>query len=259
MIFYFQGLNAMLFNKNVDTKTYISLVPTSAHTGDGMGDLIALIVKLCQTKLAQRLSYSEELQCTVLEVCLNCVLHNSNINITGQQEYRLQVNTAFFTYNTSHTYNVCEVMMYKLKMKIFHFVQVKAITGLGTTIDVILTNGRLAESQTIVLGGIQGPIVTQIRALLMPQPLKELRVKNQYKEFKEIEAAQGVKITGKELDKALAGSPLFVAYEEDEIEVLKVLYYLTGNIYSIVRFRFYYNYLFLNKCARDWLQVAKQC
>ncbi len=98
----------------------------------------------------------------------------------------------------------------------------KAITGLGTTIDVILTNGRLAESQTIVLGGIQGPIVTQIRALLMPQPLKELRVKNQYKEFKEIEAAQGVKITGKELDKALAGSPLFVAHEEDEIEVLKV-------------------------------------
>ena len=74
--FYFQGLNAILFNKNVDTKTYISLVPTSAHTGDGMGDLIALIVKLCETKLAQRLSYSEELQCTVLEVCLNCSLHN---------------------------------------------------------------------------------------------------------------------------------------------------------------------------------------
>ena len=71
VILYLQGLNAILFNKNVDAKTYISLVPTSAHTGDGMGDLIALIVKLCQTKLAQRLSYSEELQCTVLEVCLN--------------------------------------------------------------------------------------------------------------------------------------------------------------------------------------------
>jgi translation initiation factor IF-2 len=70
VIFYSQGLNAILFNKNVDSKTYISLVPTSAHTGDGMGDLMALIVKLCQTKLAQRLSYSEELQCTVLEVCL---------------------------------------------------------------------------------------------------------------------------------------------------------------------------------------------
>jgi translation initiation factor 5B len=110
---------------------------------------------------------------------------------------------------------------------------VKAITGLGTTIDVILTNGRLAESQTIVLGGIQGPIVTQIRALLMPQPLKELRVKNQYKEFKEIEAAQGVKITGKELDKALAGSPLFVAYEEDEIEVLKVVYVLYVSLVDV--------------------------
>ena len=66
----------------------------------------------------------------------------------------------------------------------------------------------------------------------MPQPLKELRVKNQYKEFKEIEAAQGVKITGKELDKALAGSPLFVAYQEDEIEVLKVCRRLCS-IYSL--------------------------
>lgn len=104
---------------------------------------------------------------------------------------------------------------------------------MGTTVDVILTNGRLSESQTIVLGGIEGPIVTQVRALLMPQPLKELRVKNQYATFKEIEAAQGVKITGKELDKALAGSPLFVAYQEDEIEVLKVLNKLFSNFLAI--------------------------
>lgn len=53
----------------------------------------------------------------------------------------------------------------------------KAIPGLGTTIDVILVNGCVHEGDTIIVAGQEGPIVTQIRALLMPQPLRELRVK----------------------------------------------------------------------------------
>ena len=45
--------------------------------------------------------------------------------------------------------------------------------------------------------------MTTVRSLLMPEPLKELRVKNAYTTFKEIEAAQGVKIAAKDLDKAV--------------------------------------------------------
>jgi hypothetical protein len=37
-------------------------VPTSAITGEGIGNLLALIVDSCQNMLAKRLMYSEELQ-----------------------------------------------------------------------------------------------------------------------------------------------------------------------------------------------------
>lgn len=56
-------------------------------------------------------------------------------------------------------------------------IQVKALPGLGTTVDVILVNGILHEGDTIILAGTEGPIVTQIRGLLMPKPMKEIRVK----------------------------------------------------------------------------------
>lgn len=72
--------------------------------------------------------------------------------------------------------------------------EVKQLEGLGMTVDCVLVNGYLREGDQIVLCGMGGPIVTTIRALLTPHPLKELRVKNQYMHHKVIKAAQGVKI-----------------------------------------------------------------
>ncbi|XP_018336217.1 eukaryotic translation initiation factor 5B isoform X2 [Agrilus planipennis] len=160
-----QGLNAALFYENPDSRSYVSMVPTSAVTGEGMGNLLSMIVDFCQNMLAKRLMYSDDLQATVLEV--------------------------------------------------------KAISGLGTTIDAILVNGMLREGETMVLAGTDGPIVTQIRSLLMPQPLRELRVKNAYVEYREIKAAQGVKIAAKELEKAIAGLNLYIAHKPDEVEIFK--------------------------------------
>ncbi|XP_039998225.1 eukaryotic translation initiation factor 5B [Xiphias gladius] len=160
-----QGLNAALFYENKDPRTFVSLVPTSAHSGDGMGNLIALLIELTQTMLARRLAHCDELRAQVMEV--------------------------------------------------------KALPGMGTTIDVILINGCLREGETIIVPGVEGPIVTQIRGLLLPPPLKELRVKNQYEKHKEVSTSQGVKILGKDLEKTLAGLPLLVAHRDDEIPVLR--------------------------------------
>ena len=51
--------------------------------------------------------------------------------------------------------------------------------------------------------------------------MQDLRVKNQYIEQKEIMAAQGVKITGRDLEKTIAGLSMRVTNNPDEVEVLR--------------------------------------
>ena len=160
-----EGMNVALYWENPDIKSYVSIVPTSAITGEGIPDILNLLVETTQKRMVERLMHVEFLQCTVLEV--------------------------------------------------------KQIEGLGTTIDVILINGTLRESDTIVVCGLQGPIVTPVRALLTPHPMREMRVKGSYLHHKEIEAAQGVKICANDLEGALAGTPLFVLGPEDDEEHLK--------------------------------------
>ena len=63
--------------------------------------------------------------------------------------------------------------------------------GLGTTVDVVLINGLLREGDRIVVCGLGGPIVTRIKSLKTPQVLKEMRVKGQLVEHKEVRAGRG--------------------------------------------------------------------
>ena len=49
----------------------------------------------------------------------------------------------------------------------------------------------------------------------------------QYEHHKEVRAAQGVKIIGKDLEKSLAGLPLYVAHDEDECEYFRVSTWLS--------------------------------
>ncbi|RPA94823.1 hypothetical protein L873DRAFT_1813868 [Choiromyces venosus 120613-1] len=166
LAFQENGLNAALFYENKNMGKYVSFVPTSAHTGEGIPDMLKLLVTLTQQRMAEKLMYLSELECTVLEV--------------------------------------------------------KVIEGLGTTIDVILSNGVLREGDRIVMCGLNGPISTNIRALLTPQPLKELRIKSHYVHHKEVKAALGVKIAANDLEHAIAGSRLLVVGPDDNEEDLEM-------------------------------------
>ena len=156
------GFNSFPYYDNPSLKNNVSLVPTSAHTGEGVPDMLKLILHLTQERMTSSLMYLSEVQATVLEV--------------------------------------------------------KAIEGFGMTIDVVLSNGILREGDRIVLCGTEGAIKTNIRALLTPAPLRELRLKSQYVHNKEVKAALGVKISAPGLEGAIAGSRLMVVGPDDDEE-----------------------------------------
>ena len=62
------GLNSKLYWENDDLARTVSLVPTSAVTGEGIPDLLRMLITLTQERLTEKLMFMDVLQCTVLEV-----------------------------------------------------------------------------------------------------------------------------------------------------------------------------------------------
>ncbi len=99
--------------------------------------------------------------------------------------------------------------------------EVKEQPGLGTTIDVVIYDGVIRVGDKIVVGGKNGPIVTTVRALLMPKPLQEIRSKEaKFVHVREVHAAAGVRIAAPDLEDVIAGSPIFVAEKDEDVEKL---------------------------------------
>ncbi|VVU95735.1 Elongation factor Tu GTP binding domain [seawater metagenome] len=159
-----QGLNTEICFKNHQMKKTYSLVPVSAITGEGIPDLLALMVFLTQKWMSRKLTVISELECSIMEV--------------------------------------------------------KTEEGLGTTVDVVLSNGILKEGDRIIVATTNGPVVTNIRALLTPQPLKEMRVKDQYIHHKEIKASMGIKIVANDLENVVAGTCLARIDSTDNSETI---------------------------------------
>ena len=63
-----EGFNAIVYWENQDINDYISFVPTSAITGEGLPDLMTYLCHMCQTKIPNQLYEKDQFDCTVLEV-----------------------------------------------------------------------------------------------------------------------------------------------------------------------------------------------
>ncbi|MBW3011321.1 translation initiation factor IF-2 [Candidatus Woesearchaeota archaeon] len=100
--------------------------------------------------------------------------------------------------------------------------EVKETKGLGKSMDVILFDGTLKVYDTIVIGGLNEPIIAKIRALFQPADLEEMRAKKaKFVPVKEVHAATGVRIGAPHMEGVVAGMPLMSA-TEDTIEEAKV-------------------------------------
>jgi translation initiation factor 5B len=149
------GFNADRFDHIREFTKTIAIVPTSAKTGEGIAELLAVLVGLTQQYLTEQLQTTEgSAKGTVLEV--------------------------------------------------------KEEPGLGLTLNTIIYDGILQKDDVIVVGGRDKPIVTRVRAILVPKPLDEIRdPRDKFSQVKSVSAAAGIKIVAPALEGALAGAPLY--------------------------------------------------
>ncbi len=160
-----------------DFTSTIALVPTSAKTGEGLAELLMVLVGLTQQYMKKRLQTTEgPAKGSVLEV--------------------------------------------------------KEEPGLGLTLNTIIYDGSLQKDDLIVVGGKDKPVVTTIRAILVPKPLDEIRdPRDRFSSVDCVFAAAGVKIVASGLEGALAGAPLYVVpHGEDVSEYAKLVTEEVGRV-----------------------------
>ncbi|HLE75430.1 MAG TPA: translation initiation factor IF-2 [Candidatus Bathyarchaeia archaeon] len=158
------GFSTDRFDHVKDFTSTIALVPTSAKTGEGITELLMVLVGLTQQYLKKQLQ-------TTAGPAKGSVL------------------------------------------------EVKEEPGLGLTLNTVIYDGTLQKDDLIVVGGKEKPIVTRIRAILVPKPLDEIRdPRDRFSSVDSVIAAAGVKIVASGLEGALAGAPLYAVPIGEEPE-----------------------------------------
>jgi len=160
------GFSSDLYWRVQNFQSNIGVIPVSAETGEGVPDLLTVLMGL-----AQRYMKSE-----------------MEVDIDGPGAG-----------------TVLEVVEER---------------GFGTTLDVILYDGTIEQGDQIVVGGTNDPIVTEVRALLKPRELSEIRTEKRFDDVPEMQAAAGLKIAAPDLDDAMAGAPVRVVGDKDVADVV---------------------------------------
>jgi translation initiation factor 5B len=162
------GFESERFDRVTNPAKQLSIVPVSAMTGEGLPELLMMLIGLAQKYLTASL----------------------NLNLEGPGKGTI--------------------------------LEVKETSGLGTTIDVILFDGHLKRGDNIVVGGLDGPIKTKIKALLEPAKHADMMdKKSKYTQVQKVEAATGVKISAPDLNNVVAGMPIQSYAGEEFFEKVK--------------------------------------
>jgi translation initiation factor 5B len=161
------GFSADMYWRVQNFRGNIGVVPVSAETGEGVPDLLAVLMGLSQRYMKEDMS----------------------IDVGGPGSGTV--------------------------------LEVKDERGFGTTLDVVLYDGSVRTDDTVVVGAKNDPIVTDVRALLRPRPLAEIRTEKRFEKVEEVSAAAGVKIAAPDLGDALAGAPVRVVRDRPVEEVVE--------------------------------------
>jgi len=91
--------------------------------------------------------------------------------------------------------------------------------GLGHSANIILIDGSIKKSDSIVVAKRASVVVTKPKAILLPKPLDEMRdPRDKFKPVDKVDAAAGLKIASPDLEDVLPGSTLYVAPTENDIK-----------------------------------------
>jgi translation initiation factor 5B len=162
-----EGFSADLYWRVQNFQRNVGVVPVSAITGEGVPDLLAVMMGLAQRYMKDAME----------------------IDIEGP--------------------GVGTVL------------EVKEEKGFGTTLDVVLYDGTVRAEDRIVIGGENDPIVTDVRAVLQPRPLAEIRTESRFEQVDEVSAAAGIKLAAPDLEDAMAGAPVRVIRDRDPDHVIR--------------------------------------
>jgi translation initiation factor 5B len=161
-----EGYSADMYWRVQNFQNNVGVVPVSAETGEGIPDLLTVLMGLSQRYMKEAMA----------------------IDVTGPGAGTV--------------------------------LEVSDQRGFGATIDAVVYDGTIREDDTIVVGGVDAPIVTEVRALLQPRPLEEIRTEKEFQKVDAVTAADGVKIAAPDLEDAMAGAPIRVVRDRDVAAVV---------------------------------------